>query len=501
VGGLLFLHVVFGLPAFAQAPIISDKPGASEQPPGVPGEQAPPTQPPIAVTPETRPLPVIPSPQLIPPSTVSSAPVPVLPIAPFDLLLSTRFRLVPTLTVSEEYTDNFNLTDRNKQSNFRSTVSPGLQVLINSAFTKGVIAYNFAPAYDTATGEFQYFHSLLGQVTWEATPRWRLTVADTFTQSDQPSQADALGLRQERQTFKSNTLSLSSDYLIGTVLTRQSYVMSMFFDDVGGDTTSHTLAATASVPLYQTNSILVGYDYLTSSTTGGSPTSGTLLASSNTSDTSGHQFSVGVSRQITPLRTVGLRGSYALRSFEDDTGDTDYSLWNVSGFFTTTLAGRLRLSTSLGVSGLIIDPGGSLGPNFFTTTSLSYQFARAILTLSANQGFSETFSSGQNFGVVETSSYAASLSYPFTPSLSGTATGFFQRNSGTGIGNVDTGQDNEEESWGGTLDFSLRLSRTMHLGLGYSYLRHSGDNNQVSGFTRSTDYTENRVRASLGIAF
>jgi hypothetical protein len=358
---------------------------------------------------------------------------------------------------------------------------------------------------DSATDDIHYFHSLLGQVTWEATPLWRLTLADTFTKSDQPSQADALGLRQGqgRQTFTSNVLSLTSDYLIGRVLTRQAYVMSMFFDEAGGDTTSHTLAATASIPIYQTNSVLVGYDYLTSSTSDGTSTSGIQVVRSTESETTGHQFSVGVSRQISTLRTIGLRGSYALRSFSDDAGDTDYSIWNVSAFLTTTLPGRWTLATSVGVSGLLIDSGQSLGPNFFTTTSLNYQFARALLSLSANQGFSETFSSGQNFGVVETSSYTASLSYPFTPSLSARATGFFRQNSGTGIGNVDTGRSNEDESWGGTLDLALRLSRRVSFGLSYSYLRQSGASQfrTVGQTGAAADYTENRVRASIGLAF
>jgi hypothetical protein len=212
--------------------------------------------------------------------------------------------------------------------------------------------------------------------------------------------------------------------------------------------------------------------------------------SAGDSDTSGHRLSIAVSRQVSDVRTVGLKGSYALRNSSDDTGDNDYRLWNASVFWTTTVAGRWTFNGDLGVTGLTSDTGGSQAPSFFSTTSLTYQFARAILGLSVNQGFSETFSGGQNFGVVDTSSYTASLSYPFAPTLSGTVAGFFQRNGGTGIGNVDTPQG-DDESWGGTLDFSLRLFRTMSLGLGYSYVRQSG----------GSDYTENRVRASLGITF
>ena len=126
-----------------------------------------------------------------------------------------RFQLAPTITVSEDYTDNFDLTERNKRSNFRSTVAPGLGLSINTPFVKGLVAYKFAPSYDTATDEVSLFHSLLGQVVWDVTPRWKLTVSDALTRRDQPSEADRLGLRQQRQTFTSNTASIVSDYLLG----------------------------------------------------------------------------------------------------------------------------------------------------------------------------------------------------------------------------------------------------------------------------------------------
>ena len=65
-----------------------------------------------------------------------------------------------------------------------------------------------------------YFHSVLGQVSWQATPRLRFTVADAFTHNDQPPEADSLGLRRERATFTSNAFSLSADYLLDRVATR-----------------------------------------------------------------------------------------------------------------------------------------------------------------------------------------------------------------------------------------------------------------------------------------
>jgi hypothetical protein len=416
-----------------------------------------------------------------PPPTVPSAPQRTLPTpAELGVPPTATFQLEPSLTLSEEYTDNFDLTERGRRSNFRSTASPGLRLIINSAFTKGIVQYNFAPSHDSATDEFNFFHALLGQVTWQANPRWTLTLSETFTRSDEPGEADRLGLRQERQTFSSNTISLGSDYLIDRVATRQFYRLSTFFDQDGGDTTTHAAGVGATVPIAATNALSAGYDYLRSDTSG-----------EEESDVRGHQFTGSISRKLTTLRSVGVSGSYALRTLTDEFGDTGYQPWNVSVFTNYLLPGRLTLNGSVGVSGLSIDSGETLGPNVSTATSISYQFARAVATLAFDRGFSETFNDGEDFGVVETEGVTASLSYPFTPSLLGTLSGYYRRNKFTGLGNV--ADDERSENWGGTAALAWRFwSDRLLFDLSYSYRNQTGTEDS---------YTENRVRAALGVRF
>jgi hypothetical protein len=450
---------------------------------------------------------VIPEAQPFPPSTVPSAPQRRLPVDA-GLPPAATFTLEPTISLSEEYTDNFNLTERDTQSNFRSTVSPGLRLLINSAFTKGTIAYTFSPAHDSATEDLRFFHSLLGQVTWEANPLWTISLADTFTRSDQPLQADRLGLRQERQTFTTNTFAATSDYRIAGIATRQSYQLSTFSDEDGGKTTSHSLAAAATLPLYETNALTLGYDYLTSETSGGADGSGGGFAGATGGDASGHQFTASATRQLTRLRVVGVKGSYAFRTLTDDLGDTDYRLWNVSVFTNYTLQDRLTITGSLGASGLTVDSGSRSGPNFFSTTSVSYLFGRAVASLTVDQGFSETFAGGQDFGVVETRGLTGTFTYPFTPLLSGTLTGFYRENKTTGVGNVGdgTGANQENESWGGTATLTFKLRRNVLMDVSYSYLKQGATEGGGQTVTTSQSggqggYVENRVRAAINVSF
>ena len=507
---LVLLVVVLAHPAFAQqppAPAPSPVPGqlpapgqppVSGQPPG-PGEPTPAVPaPPPAPTPAV-PIPVIPEVQPIgPPSTVPSAPQRVLPSPAVGLPVTARFQLQPSVTVREEYSDNFNLTSRNRESNFRTVVAPGFQLGINSPLTKGLIAYTFSPSYDTLTDEVLFFHSALGQVVWQANPRWQLTLADTFTRGDQPTEADRLGLRQERQTFTSNTFSLTSDYLIGAVATRQSYRLVTFSDDGGSETITHNLAANASVPLYQTNLLLVGYDYLTSDSSGGTGTAGRgFVATSEDFNVQGHQFTAAVSRQITAPTTLGLKTSYALRNVTTDTDDSDFQLWTASLFGRYVLPGRLRVDASVGATG--ITGSQNVGPNLFSATSITYEFGRAVASVAADRGFSETFGEGQNFGVIETQGVTAAFVYRFTPSVSATATGNYRHNKGTGIGN-DPNEDTK--NWSGSIALSWRLLRSLLLDITYIHTEQfDTDNGNAGGANSTGDYTENRVQAALRFTF
>jgi hypothetical protein len=544
-GGLLLLALTLYQPALAQqappgpaeTPGQPDQPGQPGQPlvpPGrpltAPGQQplapgqlpvAPGAPPGAVLAPVTAPVapglpppsvPVIPDVQLIPSPNVPSAPVRVLPAPAFRTVPSARFELKPSVLISEEYTDNFNLTERDREENFRSTVAPGLELDINTAFVEGVIAYRFSPSYDTATKDFSFFHSLLGQVAWDVTPLWTLTLADTFTRSDQPGEADRLALRQERQKFTSNTVSLASDYLIDRVETRQSYQMTLFSEDEGRETKSHIFGLSATVPLYVSNAVSGGYEYLISNTTGDVEDATTTLGTSIDEEITGHRFTAGVQRRLHAFQLVGLTGSYALRTVTSDPGDeTDFRLWNGSAFTDYELPGRLRLNLMLGVSALSADSGESVGPNLSTRSSLSYQFGPALVTLAADKGFAETFAEGENFGVVETEGVSLSLFYPFTPLLSATVTGSYRHNKPTDVGvDIATTRStgSETETWGGAILVRWNVTTGVVAELSYGYTKQVGFGQRqgagagLFGQLGSDDsYTENRVRAAINLSF
>jgi hypothetical protein len=125
-------------------------------------------------------------------------------------------------------------------------------------------------------------------------------------------------------------------------------------------------------------------------------------------------------------------------------------------------------------------------------TAFSYKFAQATASLSAQQGFSETFAEGENFGIVETRGIRGSLSYPFTPFISGNASAFYQQSEATGIGG---GQPDQTRGiLGGALSFSIRLLQWLNMGLDASHTEGTSS-------TRGGSFIENRARVSLNATY
>ncbi|MBI3857536.1 MAG: hypothetical protein HY293_17790 [Planctomycetes bacterium] len=460
-------------PALAQAP----DPQTSDTPARSAEGQAPPSPGPAEAPPQ-------PSPATPPPPTIPSTAPPVFaPPRGAVFRPAATFELHPSVSLSEEYTDNFNLSRRNKQENFRTSLSPGLTLLINGAFVKGQVGLSLSATHDSLTDVTRVADtsSLLGQVSYEVTPRFRLTASDVLTRSDEPALADALSLRRERGGFTSDTFSLSADYLLDKIATREFYRLGTFFDEKGDlDTVSHTFGVSAGTTIYETNSVNAGYEYLTSQTSKGS-------------DVSGHQLTASLARQLTSLASAGVSGSYALRTVTSDNSDgkSDFTIWSISFFSAYAIPGRWSLTSSVGFSRLESDAGADTN-SVTTVTTFTYYLARAVATLSVDQGFSETFAQGESFGVVKTRGVRASLAYPLTPFIGGTASTFYRQNEFTGVGGGGPG--GTEGTWGGTVSFSVQLLRWLGMGLEYDHTEATS-----SGSRRG--YIENRARASLNASF
>jgi hypothetical protein len=87
------------------------------------------------------------------------------------------FEFHPLIGASEEYTDNFNRTVTNHQNNFRSMLSPGMNVLMDSGPLTGQATYTISGFLrHLPWASLVTFNNFAGRLSWEATPRLKLNL-------------------------------------------------------------------------------------------------------------------------------------------------------------------------------------------------------------------------------------------------------------------------------------------------------------------------------------
>lgn len=388
------------------------------------------------------------------------------------------FTLQPVLGFLEEYSDNFNISAQNRTSNFRSMITPGVSVLMDSGPAQGAVAASLGIAQDSVNsfGDLSLFGSLSGSLQYAVSPRLTVYLADTLIRSDQPSLADEFGLRQERDTFTSNTLSLSADWLLDLVAVQGYYQLSTFVSD--SETVANVLGVNAGTPIGGLMAVRAGYELSFSETSG-----------SISSESTGNLFWASLARQLTPLARGGVSSTYSLQSLNGA------RIWNGSLFTTYELPTRLSLSASVGYSHLSSDAGRDFS-TISSNATVSYRFAKALISVGIFQDFVPTFTQGEDFGITLTRSYSGSVTYSWTPLIDTLARASYSENEVTDVGNT-TGNTNTFSVQAG---LAWRARRWLSLGLDYTYSRYDRGAQSSGGATWGVA-TENRVALRVIASF
>ncbi len=472
-------------PSPSEAPQSQDSTPASPQQPSPP----PATQQQPAVTPPWTP-PVAPPP--------SQSHVPGLFVPPMGIAPGATFEYHSSLTLSEEYTDNFNLTTsaQGKQSNFRTTLSPGSTILINTAKTQGSLSASSGFSYDSSTGQdnFNVFPSLSASIRHSFNPRLSLTLTDTFNRNDSPSVADSSGLRQQRQTFIANTFGASVGWLIDLLQTQYYYRNSYFSTGSTTSTSQNTTTGTnqnnttttsqifgvgASTRVGALNTVRVGYEHSISEPQQGVSSTGNL-------------FTASLSHQLGTYASAGVQGSYAMQTLDNLT------IWNGSVFGTYGLPTGFSFSGSLGYS-LLNSNVASNQSGYSGNMAANYAHARGAISLGIFQDYNTTYQggqlglsgvdqSGQNFGVVQQRGFTGAFSYQLTPFINSFVRAAYTQNTNTGIGN--TKSNTSQDFFTANAGVTWPLLRWLNLSLQYT-------RNQYN----QPDRSENRGLLSLTAAF
>jgi hypothetical protein len=236
----------------------------------------------------------------------------------------------------------------------------------------------------------------------------------------------------------------------------------------------------AGIPLVTVMAVKGGYELSYSQVSG-----------ATSSDSTGNLIWAAFGRKLSSLATVGTSGTYSLQSFERT------RIGNVSLFSTYELPARLSLSASLGYS-VLNSKVGNLS-TISTNTNASYRFGNAGISVGIFQDFNQTFTTGENFGIVLTRSYWGSFGYALTPLIDTSLRATYSENEPTGVGNTQPNQN----TFSAQASLGWRLRRWLTMGLDYTYNRYNSgaSTNGTANGTVNGIAPENRVTIRLSASF
>jgi hypothetical protein len=477
--------------------------------PGRPLQTTPGTPPSTTIPPWTPPVAPAPSqtnvPAPFPFAAPGAAPVPGVPGFPgyapaatslfAPTVTTVRGALLefhPTARAALEYSDNFFQTTNNSEDNFRSIFGPGFTLLLNGARTFGFMSTTLDLVHDTApnTGnEVKFFPSFNGVIRYSLTPRLSVSLADTFTRNDEPSDVDQFGIRRGRQTYINNVATLAADWLLDRVALQAYYRNVLFLNEAQeennpvtatdqDDTITNIVGVNASTRIGIDYIVRAGYEFsyeIDKGTGGGNGVN-------NENNISNTVFA-SAARQFGLYASGGLMGSAQFQT-EDNT-----RTYNASVFGTYGLPTGLSLSARLGYSVITNDTDDTDG-GFAGDITASYRFARAVISAGYAQDFYQTSQTGQDFGTVKARRVFGRFLYQFTPFINAVADVTYSQNRPTGTGNIDTGETEKTLTYGASLNW--QILRWLSTSLRYTYTKETGTDAFSPAFGTG-DYAENRA--------
>lgn len=154
--------------------------------------------------------------------------------------------LLPSITVSEEYNDNIQLSNRNRQSDWITGITPAVNVILESPTYRLSAAYSFtAEMYARQPNRNAAFNqqNFVLDTLWRPTEQLTLTLLDAFTFSTDTNLISAEGVATGREEAWANRLRGGIGYRLDpqtTVRAGGSYTIQRFDTDELEDSDVYT---------------------------------------------------------------------------------------------------------------------------------------------------------------------------------------------------------------------------------------------------------------------
>jgi len=390
----------------------------------------------------------------------------------------TRVEITPRISVSEVYDDNIYLDATNEESDYLTTVSPGINLTMSSQRTS--LSLDYSPTwvwYDENDQNDTVRHAGTVDFAQQVTQHVRFNLTDTYVRSEEPLETaeEIESARSTRNTYQRNTGTASATYQFGPENTfdlgfRHSYLENE--DPALDDGTVQNPFANMTYWFDMKNGFDLNYGYTTASF---SRDDG--LAPED--DYDGNEAGIRYIHRFSRQTRVSAGYDFTNRSFEGAT--EDYKVHEVSVDLGYELSSDLSLNFGIGRFWQHNDISEN-ETGYTYDALLEKRFSRGSFTVGGSGGWDEAYLEAERRGFTRFWSANTSIEYRLLERLSCYA--------GASLRHDKDSANREWETIRANGGLRLGFLRWFSAALDYSYAERDDDIN-------TEDYKVNRVMLTL----
>jgi hypothetical protein len=394
-------------------------------------------------------------------------------------------QLFMSVTLVEEYSDNFSQAQGGGEEEYRTTVDIGTVYRLESGRSFVSLANTIDANYDARAEEGDFGFVNLALNAGHQLQRLTLALSESFIRDDDPGQADLSGIRRMRRTFLRNRVSPQMRYAFSRLTSMDLAYTNTIVVSQGGvsgdDSITHDVTTGVQHRFTRVLTGSVNYTFTADDSDGAADTQahdasadltyiferrtslvleafGTITDRRNGGTNSqSYGGSIGLRRQLTPFLSAFV--SIGATVFDEEDDDSDVRLnWQVN------LEGDLPV----------------------------FRTRRTTLSLTTGQSVDDTTGDVDSVGVVLNTSVTLSLNHAASRFLVTSVFVSFTRTEllEDPVGTSEAVQDREDNFWRAGARASYALTRVLSLSLAYLYQRR--DSNLAGN-----DFDENQVTLTL----
>ncbi|MGV8048750.1 MAG: outer membrane beta-barrel protein [Anaerolineaceae bacterium] len=405
-----------------------------------------------------------------------------------------RSTVLPRVTIGEEYTDNLDLTHSNRQSDFISTVSPGITYALTRETKALTLAYDPSFAYYargtdgggdlatrhaaelTAWNQFARHSRVDFRDLYTMTDDPTSTLEPTFVRTDQPSPPIDTTIRRSRESYSTNFANAGFRHDFGrndSVTLNYTHTILINDDPTIEDNTTNVPA----LGLTYWFSPRYGIDLRARYTRGDySVQEGTPSDSINETFLSSRFL-----RRLSPHFDVFLQQILTDTDYDGDT--PDYRIYDTTAGVDYHLSETVFFTLSGGYFYRTGDEGDPVSGHVLRG-DMAKRFSRGSVRLSGGSGYDQAFFGAENLGFTKYDEAALAGTYEFSRLMVGEASASYRRSEYTDV------EDREDT----TITFLAGLTYRFRPWL-FGAIRFT--HNKVDSSLEVDSYDENRVILSV----